>query len=152
MLQRILPKSHPLVVCRYESLDGDNFKCQVRLKISDEDEAKSWLEEFKSGSHATWKAARTYPDAGKFNKFRVRPLLNVDKLSTCCSSSSSSWLATAIINLIIMSLHIEEHRRIQDHQEQKNEGPPFVLTQSPPPKSFVSANAWSAYEEQCSFT
>ncbi|XP_063965028.1 uncharacterized protein LOC135156449 [Lytechinus pictus] len=71
-LETILPSQYEHEVCSYEPLDGDNFKCQFRLKISSEEQVQKWLQDFKRGTNSsTWKVARTYPDAGKFNQFRV---------------------------------------------------------------------------------
>lgn len=50
----------------------NNFKAAIKLKLSSEEEAKRWLDEFKRSSGFIWRTSKTYPNGGRYNKFRVR--------------------------------------------------------------------------------
>ncbi|XP_030848153.1 uncharacterized protein LOC115926838 [Strongylocentrotus purpuratus] len=72
-LESFLPSQFKHEVCSYETLGGEsNFECMLRMKVNNQDEVQTWLEAFKSRTDSvTWRLARTYPDAGRFNSYRV---------------------------------------------------------------------------------
>ncbi|XP_072168858.1 uncharacterized protein [Diadema setosum] len=125
-LERILPPRHEHVVCSFEPLDGDNFKCQVRLKVSREEEAKNWLEDFKIGTDSTtWKVARTYPDAGKFNTFRVDLRCHHNTRYTSTRGKVTKNTSCPASVFIVLKRFMKHSRSKDSHLE---EGLLFIVT------------------------
>lgn len=70
-LQKLLPSQYSHTVCSYETIGDDNFKAAIKLKLSSEKEAKKWLEDFQRSSGFIWRTSKTYPNVGRYNKYRV---------------------------------------------------------------------------------
>lgn len=66
-----MPNQYSHTVCSYETLGENNFKAAIKLQLSSEEEAKRWLDEFKRSSGFIWRTSKTYPNGGRYNKFRV---------------------------------------------------------------------------------
>ncbi|KAJ8350363.1 hypothetical protein SKAU_G00254930 [Synaphobranchus kaupii] len=72
LLQNLLPGGYSHLVCSFEALGDTNFKANLKLKLTNEDEVKKWQEEFQKSSGFTWRKSKTYPDVGQgANKYRV---------------------------------------------------------------------------------
>lgn len=67
-----MPAQYSHTVCSYETVGENNFKAAIKLKLSSEVEAKRWLDEFKRSSGFLWRTSKTYPNGGRYNKFRVK--------------------------------------------------------------------------------
>lgn len=70
-LQKLVPKDYDHTVCSFETAGEDHFKAAIKLKLSSEKEAKKWLEDFQVSSGITWRTSKTYPNSGRYNKYRV---------------------------------------------------------------------------------
>ncbi|KAJ8277811.1 hypothetical protein GJAV_G00080350 [Gymnothorax javanicus] len=70
-LEEILPEGYSHRVCSYEALGEGNQRATLKLRLTSEEEVEGWLEQFKRSSGITWRKAKTYPDAGRYNKLRV---------------------------------------------------------------------------------
>lgn len=66
-----MPNQYSHTVCSYETVGENKFKAAIKLKLSSEEEAKRWLDEFKRSSGFIWRTSKTYPNGGRYNKFRV---------------------------------------------------------------------------------
>jgi len=51
--------------------DVENFRAGLKLQLTTEEEVKKWLVDFQKTSALTWRKSRTYPDSGRYNKYRV---------------------------------------------------------------------------------
>ncbi|KAK0140487.1 hypothetical protein N1851_022537 [Merluccius polli] len=47
------------------------FRAQIKLKMTSEDEVHKWLEDFQSSSGLTWRKSKTYPNTGRYNAYRL---------------------------------------------------------------------------------
>ncbi|XP_035516707.1 uncharacterized protein si:dkey-75a21.2 [Morone saxatilis] len=70
-LEKLLPEQYSHTVCSYEATGDNSFRAAIKLKLSSEEEAKRWLEDFQSSSGFTWRVSKTYPNGGRYNKYRV---------------------------------------------------------------------------------
>lgn len=70
-LQKLLPEQYSHTVCSYETIGDNSFKAAIKLKLSSEEEAKRWLEDFQCSSGFIWRTSKTYPNVGRYNKYRV---------------------------------------------------------------------------------
>lgn len=75
-LQKLLPKDYNYTVCSFETAGEDHFKVAIKLKLSSEEEAKKWLEDFQVSSGIIWRTSKTYPNSGRYNKYRVSMALS----------------------------------------------------------------------------
>ena len=68
-----MPEDYSHHVCSFESLgDSNNFRTNLKLRLTKEDEVLKWQEDFQASSGLTWRKSKTYPDAGHgSNKYRV---------------------------------------------------------------------------------
>lgn len=51
--------------------DFENFRAALKLQMTTEEQVQKWLEDFQKSSALTWRKSRTYPDSGRYNKYRV---------------------------------------------------------------------------------
>lgn len=73
--QKILPPGYIHLLCHHELLemsgDVENFRAALKLQLITEEQVQRWLEDFQKTSALTWRKSRTYPDSGRYNKYRV---------------------------------------------------------------------------------
>lgn len=70
-MQKLLPQDYDHTVCSFETAGDDHFKAAIKLGLSSEEEAKKWLEDFQLSSGIIWRTSKTYPNSGRYNKYRV---------------------------------------------------------------------------------
>lgn len=73
-----MPNQYSHTVCSYETVGENKFKAAIKLKLSSEEEAKRWLDEFKRSSGFIWRTSKTYPNGGRYNKFRVMTVFLIE--------------------------------------------------------------------------
>ncbi|XP_069000340.1 uncharacterized protein [Embiotoca jacksoni] len=71
LLEKILPEGYVHLVCSYEETAQAQFRALIKLRITSEDEVRSWLEDFQISSGHTWRKSKTYPNTGRYNAYRV---------------------------------------------------------------------------------
>ncbi|TDH08226.1 hypothetical protein EPR50_G00095590 [Perca flavescens] len=71
LLEKILPEGYDHLVCSYEELSQAQFRSHFKLRITSEDEVFKWLEYFQTSSGQVWRKAKTYPNCGRYNAYRV---------------------------------------------------------------------------------
>ncbi|XP_016140680.1 uncharacterized protein [Sinocyclocheilus grahami] len=74
-VEKILPPGYSHLLCHHELLemsgDVENFRAALKLQMTSEEQVQKWLEDFQKSSALTWRKSRTYPDSGRYNKYRV---------------------------------------------------------------------------------
>ncbi|KAA0713583.1 hypothetical protein E1301_Tti019626 [Triplophysa tibetana] len=74
-VEKLLPPMYSHLMCQHElletSLDAENFRVGLRLQLTTEEQVLKWLDDFQKSSALTWRKSRTYPDSGRYNKYRV---------------------------------------------------------------------------------
>ncbi|XP_022103577.1 uncharacterized protein LOC110986198 [Acanthaster planci] len=73
-LEVLLPAEYHHEICSYEAVgqdDDSRFNCLLRLEVTTEEEVQQWLVAFQRSSCLTWRKSKTYPAAGRYNKYRV---------------------------------------------------------------------------------
>ncbi|XP_061685697.1 uncharacterized protein LOC133506021 isoform X2 [Syngnathoides biaculeatus] len=73
-LEKLLPEGYEHLVCTYQNIAEGQFRAQIKLRITTEDEVHKWLEDFQSSSLLTWRKSKTYPQhlhTGGQNAYRV---------------------------------------------------------------------------------
>lgn len=74
-LEKILPPDYFHLLCQHEllemSVDSENFRASLKLPLTTEEEVQKWLDDFQKSSTLTWRKSRTYPDSGRYNRYRV---------------------------------------------------------------------------------
>lgn len=43
----------------------------LKVKLSSREQVENWLKDFQLSSSVTWRKARTYPESGRYNTYRV---------------------------------------------------------------------------------
>ncbi|XP_070839700.1 uncharacterized protein [Chaetodon trifascialis] len=86
-LEELLPDQYSHTVCSFETIGDVNFKAAIKLKLSSEEEATRWLEDFQRSSGYTWRKSKTYPNAGRYNKYRVDYRCRTIKKNTSCPAT-----------------------------------------------------------------
>ncbi|CAN9515705.1 unnamed protein product [Ophioblennius macclurei] len=71
LLEKLLPEGYAHLVCLYHETAQTQFRAHMKLRITSEDEARKWLEDFQTSSGVTWRKSRTYPNTGRYNAYRV---------------------------------------------------------------------------------
>lgn len=87
MLEKLLPEKYSHTVCKFDATGGTNFKAAIKLKLSSEEEAKKWLEDFHRSSGFTWRTSKTYPNSGRYNKYRADFSCRTIKKDTSCPAT-----------------------------------------------------------------
>ena len=68
----MLPTDYQHEICEHQPIDDNNFRSVIRMTLTTETEVEKWLEEFQQASSLTWRKSKTYPDSGRYNRYRVR--------------------------------------------------------------------------------
>ncbi|XP_053198102.1 uncharacterized protein si:dkey-75a21.2 [Scomber japonicus] len=71
LLKNLLPAGYVHLVCSYEETAQTQFRAHIKLKLTSQEEAHKWLEDFQTSSGQTWRKAKTYPNTGRYNAYRV---------------------------------------------------------------------------------
>ncbi|XP_033647307.1 uncharacterized protein LOC117306861 [Asterias rubens] len=129
-LKKILPNDFLHNLCSNESLEGNNFKCILRLKLTTEVEAKKWLQAFQEASFMTWRILKTYPDAGRFNSYRVdlrcqhfsRP-----KAGTTRKKVGKDTQCPARMYLVVKRSQVTRRRKSRSRDEHIKNGFMFII-------------------------
>ncbi|XP_073334841.1 uncharacterized protein [Pagrus major] len=87
ILEKLLPQQYSHTVCSYGTLGDINFRASIKLKLSREEEAKRWFEDFQSSSGLTWSKSKTYPNVGRYNKYRVDYRCRTIRKNTSCPAT-----------------------------------------------------------------
>ncbi|XP_011609921.2 uncharacterized protein isoform X2 [Takifugu rubripes] len=85
--EKLMPNQYSHTVCSYETVGENKFKAAIKLKLSSEEEAKRWLDEFKRSSGFIWRTSKTYPNGGRYNKFRVDYKCKTIKKNATCPAT-----------------------------------------------------------------
>ncbi|CAK6979891.1 uncharacterized protein si:dkey-75a21.2 [Scomber scombrus] len=71
LLKNLLPAGYIHLVCSYEETAQTQFRAHIKLKLTSQEEVHKWLEDFQTSSGLTWRKAKTYPNTGRYNAYRV---------------------------------------------------------------------------------
>lgn len=71
LLEKLLPEGYAHLVCLYHETAQDQFRAHMKLRITSQEEAHKWLEDFQISSGVTWRKSRTYPNTGRYNSYRI---------------------------------------------------------------------------------
>ncbi|PIK51750.1 hypothetical protein BSL78_11340 [Apostichopus japonicus] len=64
-LEKTLPPEYEYSLCELLIGDTDRYQATLRLKITREKDAKSWLKQYQKLSRTTWRTRCTYPNTGR---------------------------------------------------------------------------------------
>ncbi|KAK2899067.1 hypothetical protein QQF64_031515 [Cirrhinus molitorella] len=116
-VEKILPLGYSHLLCHHELLDisGDveNFRAALKLQMTTEEQVQKWLEDFQKSSALTWRKSRTYPDSGRYNKYRV-DLRCQHKTYSSSSKMSKNTNCPATMFLILKRFMYERKSRSGD--------------------------------------
>lgn len=66
--QRALPPGYQHLVCAFKA---EEQRVVLKIKLSLREQVENWLKDFQLSSSLTWRKARTYPESGRYNTYRV---------------------------------------------------------------------------------
>lgn len=111
VLQKILPPGYSHLLCRHELLemsgDVENFRACLKLQLTTKEEVQKWLEDFQKTSALTWRKSRTYPDSGRYNKYRVGITCYV-----CDRALKATWYQIESVYFLKMFLFLLSYNAI----------------------------------------
>ncbi|XP_056102717.1 uncharacterized protein si:dkey-75a21.2 [Rhinichthys klamathensis goyatoka] len=111
-VEKILPPGYSHLLCRHELLemsgDVENFRAGLKLQLTTEEEVQKWLEDFQKTSALTWRKSRTYPDSGRYNKYRVD--LRCQHKTYSSSSKTSKNTNCPATMFLILKRHMYERK------------------------------------------
>lgn len=68
-----MPSSYTHLICVMESSRNANgYRAEVKVRMETREEVNQWLVDFQTSFSVTWRKARTYPESGRYNAYRVR--------------------------------------------------------------------------------
>ncbi|XP_051759448.1 uncharacterized protein si:dkey-75a21.2 isoform X4 [Ctenopharyngodon idella] len=116
-VEKILPPGYIHLLCHHELLemsgDVENFRAALKLQLITEEQVQRWLEDFQKTSALTWRKSRTYPDSGRYNKYRV-DLRCQHKTYSSSSKTSKNTNCPATMFLILKRYMYERKSRSGD--------------------------------------
>ncbi|XP_026126430.1 uncharacterized protein si:dkey-75a21.2 isoform X7 [Carassius auratus] len=116
-VEKILPPGYSHLLCHHELLemsgDVENFRAALKLQMTSEEQVQKWLEDFQKSSALTWRKSRTYPDSGRYNKYRV-DLRCQHKTYSTSSKTSKNTNCPATMFLILKRFMCERKSRSGD--------------------------------------
>ncbi|XP_016325506.1 uncharacterized protein LOC107675619 [Sinocyclocheilus anshuiensis] len=116
-VEKILPPGYSHLLCHYELLemsgDIENFRAALKLQMTTEEQVQKWLEDFQKSSALTWRKSRTYPDSGRYNKYRV-DLRCQHKTYSSSSKTTKNTNCPATMFLILKRFMYERKSRSGD--------------------------------------
>ncbi|KAI2661234.1 Septation ring formation regulator EzrA [Labeo rohita] len=116
-VEKILPPGYSHLLCHHELLemsgDVENFRAALKLQMTTEEQVQKWLEDFQKSSALTWRKSRTYPDSGRYNKYRV-DLRCQHKTYSSSSKTTKNTNCPATMFLILKRFMYERKSRSGD--------------------------------------
>lgn len=80
--QRALPPGYQHLVCAFKA---EEQRVVLKVKLSLREQVENWLKDFQLSSSLTWRKARTYPESGRYNTYRVSTAWKlISRLSDSC--------------------------------------------------------------------
>lgn len=64
----MLPPGYQHLICLVEE---EQNRVLMKVKLSTREDVDRWLSDFMLSSTLTWRKAKTYPEAGRYNTYRV---------------------------------------------------------------------------------
>ncbi|XP_068165699.1 uncharacterized protein si:dkey-75a21.2 isoform X2 [Antennarius striatus] len=109
LLEKFLPSGYTHLLCLNEPSDSkeDYFRVHLKVKLSTEEEVDKWLQDLQYSSAWTWRIARTYPQSGRYNAYRVDLRCQYKTYSTGKLSRNTNCPATMFL---ILKRHLEDRR------------------------------------------
>ncbi|XP_016104725.1 uncharacterized protein [Sinocyclocheilus grahami] len=83
------------------------------VEMTTEEQVQKWLEDFQKSSALTWRKSRTYPDSGRYNKYRV-DLRCQHKTYSSSSKTTKNTNCPATMFLILKRFMYERKSRSGD--------------------------------------
>ncbi|XP_051526130.1 uncharacterized protein si:dkey-75a21.2 isoform X1 [Myxocyprinus asiaticus] len=111
-VEKLLPAGYSHLLCHHELLEMtsgvENFRVALKLQLTTEEEVQKWLENFQKSSTLTWRKSRTYPDSGRYNKYRVD--LRCQHKTYSASSKSTKNTNCPATMFLILKRHMNERK------------------------------------------
>ncbi|XP_068612612.1 uncharacterized protein si:dkey-75a21.2 [Brachionichthys hirsutus] len=109
LLEKLLPSGYTHLLCVNEPSDvkEDYFRVHLKVKLSTEEEVDKWLQDLQYSSAWTWRIARTYPQSGRYNAYRVDLRCQYKTYSSGKLSRNTNCPATIFL---VLKRHMEDRR------------------------------------------
>ncbi|NP_001116781.1 uncharacterized protein LOC794385 [Danio rerio] len=121
-VEKILPPGYSHLLCRHELLekleDMENFRASLKLQMTSEEQVQKWLEDFQKTSALTWRKSRTYPDSGRYNKYRVDLRCHHKTYSASSKTSKNTNCPATMFLILKRSMHERKSRSGDPHIEE----------------------------------
>ncbi|XP_059210130.1 uncharacterized protein si:dkey-75a21.2 [Centropristis striata] len=119
LLEQLLPEQYSHTVCSYVTLGETHFRASIKLKLSSVEDAKGWFEDFQSSSGFTWRISKTYPNGGRYNKYRMDYRCQHKTFGYVCKKRSKNTDCPATLFVILK-------RRPESGERKSRSGDPHM--------------------------